>query len=404
MRIEILVDNEDPQIFPLNKSKITIGSHESCEIQLHTDGVSRKHLQVTTEDDKYYVIDQGSTNGTYINEERLVPGRRVEFTSFFPVRLGDKVLITLLSDTDADDLGYSEENFYSKPEASSPGIKRPVQEESDSTRTISLRDLQSVKTEKLVQKRQETVKKRKLAPPPPKKAPLKDRRRMLLVQIFSVALVGAAAYYNFFVLKPEPEVEIKVPLKEIGQVTKVEPMKPFFSQVDKTDLTPLTRFPEMAKEITCTSELELFFCKLYDEKKTKHYGVLQIGTMINSMVDGLPYLELARAMLPKPVVKQGSEISPEQIQKFESDVKYTAMILFLNDLPELSEEMFKGLNLTFSLQITDITTEPQYIAAAVVPGSFISFKERLKDKVHFENARRYGAEAIYFLKDYFTYY
>lgn len=403
MRIEILVDNEDPQIFPLNNSKITIGSHESCEIQLHTDGVSRKHLQVITEDDKYYVVDQGSTNGTYINEERLVPGRRAEFTSFFPVRMGDKVLMTLLSDADASDLGYSDE-LMPKPEASSPSINRPSQQDMDSTRTISLRDLQSVKTVKLVQKREETVKKRKSAPASQKKAPIKDQRRMMMVKFFSLLIVGSAAYYNFVVLKPEPEVA-PAPVKKIGEVLKVQSLKPMFAQVEKADLTPHSRFPEMGKEITCTGDLEAFFCKLYQEKGIKNYGVLQIGTMINSMVDGKAYLERARTMLPRPQPLSGNtELTPEQTLKFENDVAYTAMVLFLNDLPVLDLEMIKDLNLTFSLLITDVNIDPKYIAVAFVPASFNAFKERLKEPTHFEYTKKNGAEAIYFLKNYFTYY
>jgi hypothetical protein len=402
MRIEILVDSEDPQIFPLNKSKISIGSHEGCEVQLQADGVSRKHLQIITEDDKYYVVDQGSTNGSYINEERLVPGRRAEFTSFFPVRLGDKVLVTLLSDAEADDLGYIEESMP-KSEASIPGIKRPKVEEIDSTRNISVKDLQSARTEKLVQKRQETVRKRKTLFPPPKKAPVKDKLRMLMVQIFSVALIGAAAYYNFSMTPPEPDV-VKEPIKKIAEVVKVEPVKPFFPQVEQTDLTPIARFPEMAKAITCTSDLENFFCQLYQEKNIKNFGVLQVGTMINSMIDGISYLDKAREMLPKPLAKQGQVLTQEQLEKFDNDVKYTAMVLFLNDLPELNLEVFKDLKVTFSLLITDITSEPRYIAAAVVPESFNAFKQRLQEPNHFINAQRNGAQSIYFLKDYFTFY
>ena len=101
MRLEVLVVNGDVQVFPLNRPKIIIGSGESSDIVLKTEGVSRKHVFVLVEDDQYYVVDQGSTNGTFINEERLQPGKKVEFTSFFPVRLGENVLLTLLSDDES---------------------------------------------------------------------------------------------------------------------------------------------------------------------------------------------------------------------------------------------------------------------------------------------------------------
>jgi hypothetical protein len=99
-----------------------------------------------------------------------------------------------------------------------------------------------------------------------------------------------------------------------------------------------------------------------------------------------------------------TELTPEQMLKFENDVAYTAMVLFLNDLPVLDLEMIKDLNLTFSLLITDLSIDPKYIAVAFVPASFNAFKERLKEPNHFEYTKKNGAEAIYFLKNYFTYY
>src|SRR5665647_2055045 len=102
MRIEILLGSDDPIIYPLNKPKLIIGSDPACDIVIPGVSVSRKHLVIETERDTFYAIDQGSSNGSYLNEERLVPGRKVEFTSFFPIRLGDNILITLLSNEESE--------------------------------------------------------------------------------------------------------------------------------------------------------------------------------------------------------------------------------------------------------------------------------------------------------------
>ena len=172
MRLEVLVGNSDPQIFPLNRPKILIGSHEGCDIILQADGVSRKHLIVTIEDDNYFVTDQGSVNGSFINDERLVPGRRVEFTSFFPVRIGDNILITLLSDEEASDIGFTSElNNFVKEEISKPAAKPSTSYSSslqDATRAISLKDLQQTKTENLIKKRTESLNKKKSSAQPKK--------------------------------------------------------------------------------------------------------------------------------------------------------------------------------------------------------------------------------------------
>ena len=143
MRIEILVGSKDPITFPLNSSKLTIGTAETCDIVINAHGVSRKHILVTTENDKFFVTDQGSTNGTFINEERLTPGRKTEFTSFFPLRLGDGVLVSLLAD----------EDFQPYDEVFSVSLGNDESNRDESTRVISLKSLNSVNTENLVKRR-----------------------------------------------------------------------------------------------------------------------------------------------------------------------------------------------------------------------------------------------------------
>src|SRR5690606_37483247 len=79
---------------------IKIGRSPDCEIQLLVEGISRSHLHVIHEDGEYYVIDQGSTNGSFINGERLEAGEKAPFNSFFPVKLGFTVYLSLLDQID----------------------------------------------------------------------------------------------------------------------------------------------------------------------------------------------------------------------------------------------------------------------------------------------------------------
>lgn len=98
MRIEITIEGQEPVIYQLLKEKTLVGSGSECDIQVEAEGVSRKHTIIFAIDDSYSVVDQGSTNGSFINEDRLVPGQRADFTSFFPVKLGHLVTMTLLPD------------------------------------------------------------------------------------------------------------------------------------------------------------------------------------------------------------------------------------------------------------------------------------------------------------------
>lgn len=79
-----------PPLPPLRlgaKHPIFIGRHPSCELSIRQDDVSRRHAEVRCEDGSFVLYDLQSTNGTFVNGERLegahrlCPGDRVEVGS-----------------------------------------------------------------------------------------------------------------------------------------------------------------------------------------------------------------------------------------------------------------------------------------------------------------------------------
>lgn len=66
---------------------ICIGRHPSCELPIRQEDVSRRHAEIRYEDGGYALYDLESTNGTYVNNERvdgmrsLRPGDRIEIGS-----------------------------------------------------------------------------------------------------------------------------------------------------------------------------------------------------------------------------------------------------------------------------------------------------------------------------------
>ncbi len=50
---------------------ITIGRAADCQLILEDDYVSTRHARITRTDGGYVVEDLGSTNGTYVNNERI---------------------------------------------------------------------------------------------------------------------------------------------------------------------------------------------------------------------------------------------------------------------------------------------------------------------------------------------
>lgn len=57
--------------FPLNKDHVIIGREVKCAIMLNDNSVSRQHSSITRLAEGYLVKDLGSSNGTYVNGQRV---------------------------------------------------------------------------------------------------------------------------------------------------------------------------------------------------------------------------------------------------------------------------------------------------------------------------------------------
>ena len=55
---------------------VTIGRLKENDIQLPSSTVSGYHAQIVKDGDNYYLVDRGSINGSYLNDQRLVPGEK----------------------------------------------------------------------------------------------------------------------------------------------------------------------------------------------------------------------------------------------------------------------------------------------------------------------------------------
>lgn len=297
MRIEVLVGSEEPLIFPLNSPKFSLGTGENCDVILSASGISRKHLVITSEDDVFYVTDQGSTNGSFINEERLIPGKKTEFTSFFPVRLGDNVLVSLLSDE--EDVGdYS--SIAVPKERTSPRIDLP--ERSDATTVINLKEMRKVKTENLVLERnqkREIRKKNSTA----NKVPVKPKKKPNYVGWLAFLIVAAAGYYNFILLK---NADDKEQVREVGKIVGDAPATAVATSPAETtpppteDLVEESALPKkefvtgLLNNPKCTIDVEIAHCNMFPESKVGEFGVVQVGLSIHVLLDGTPYFEEAK--------------------------------------------------------------------------------------------------------------
>lgn len=394
MRIEVLVDNGEPEIYPLNKNEILLGAGDQCDVIINAHGISRKHLKImTTEDDQYFVIDQGSTNGSFINEERLVPGRRVEFTSFFPVRLGDNVLLTLLSDEESQDFTLRE---FARKESTNPSIKKTEPfPESSSTRVINLNDLKKAKTTELVKKRQATVAKKK---GPPKKEK-KKKSEMFLPSVICGLILAAAVYYH---MNKEADEEIQV-VQEIPQeIPKEIPKEAPNLKIEDLDRISKEKISVLFRDLKCLNPDEKYFCESIPSMNEKMNGVIQSGSAFVFMIEETFWLSKAREMLPHE--KEAKHQSQEVQESFKDETyKVGFMEFLLRQLMTLDPSKLKEK--VFYLAFYDPSSEKPEVTKvmAIKSEAFSKIKSRLSTGA-LRSMKRNGYRIISDIDAYFNYY
>ena len=69
--LRVVGGKQQGKLIPLNVKKFLIGRGEDCQLRPNSDLVSRHHCVFTNDDYTIRLRDLGSTNGTYLNGERL---------------------------------------------------------------------------------------------------------------------------------------------------------------------------------------------------------------------------------------------------------------------------------------------------------------------------------------------
>ena len=106
MEANLLIVKEDgsSQEILLRKSRVVVGRESDCELRIPLPSVSRQHCEFVLEDGKVTVRDLGSSNGTYVNQERV---EESELSAGDLVAVGPAVFALIL-DGEPSDLDVKE--------------------------------------------------------------------------------------------------------------------------------------------------------------------------------------------------------------------------------------------------------------------------------------------------------
>ena len=83
-----LICEETAEVIPLTKFPFYIGSAaDYVDYVMQTEGVSRIHCCINKKEEKYYLSDLNSTNGTYLNFQEVLPGKEKLLSASDEIRI-----------------------------------------------------------------------------------------------------------------------------------------------------------------------------------------------------------------------------------------------------------------------------------------------------------------------------
>lgn len=364
MFIEIANGKDKTRLHRLTKDTSFLGSQADSDICIPDKEVSRKHLTIILENETCFVIDRGSTNGTFINDQKIEPGKKVEWPEFAHLRIGSRVLISLLKDDEVEDYNGNEIT-----------ISLNDQPSQDVTRTISLAELKKVKTEELVRQKVKTKKKMSA-----KKREL-NKRDLKQYIFIALGLMGLIAYDQIENIYSKPEDQAEVPV-----ITRPKKIIKNDNKVKSSLLIEKKILADIFEQPKCQEPAEKQICDMILPPPGENFGVKQISSMYLNYIDATALVDEVKEIL------YGGE---------EADINKLAGILYFYrsfSAPEMSDLIGKD-NLIFVFYANGelrfaMTMKPEY---------YKSLRESIHES-HFLIAKKIGMSVFRYTDDYLTIY
>lgn len=120
------------QVFEVDQAQFDIGRSPDCDLQLPAGKVSRRHARLLLEEDKIYLVDLKSANGTMVGEQKLKPNEPYELELGESFRLGPYELT--LGEPSPDTRRPAPE----EPEAQDDDAEEPPEEAAEEPEPVQL--------------------------------------------------------------------------------------------------------------------------------------------------------------------------------------------------------------------------------------------------------------------------
>lgn len=386
MRLEISIEGSPPLFFPIDKPKLTFGSSRKCDISLPIVGISRNHFEIDRIGDEIFITDLNSTNGTFINDERLEPNKRTKVLVFFKIHIGDHITIALSHDDEKTDSINTalmmKDSSQKKPDDSKKNTSEKAQP-------------------KIEPNRQKEI---KVSSQPQH---IHEKSNQNLKSLLGVLILAAGIFYFYDSSDESSNLALNSPPPTNATTQPVAPVTEVVSEksllIPANEITPKESFSNLLNDIKCTIDLEKYLCDKFSSKISGKFGAIQVGTSLNLLIDGSTYIKDAETILLKR--RTIENLSENERNEFKVNSEKIALALFLQDFPnDFTYSLFtdKKLNIAFYSAPNGAQEELLFIAA-FLPESLMKAKEKMTPST-IKELRRRGVNAVNFLTTYYSHY
>lgn len=318
-KLVVLTGPEEGQEFALTgKGVVFLGRADENDFALEDNSVSRVHVSIAFRDGAYYVKDENSRNGTYLESQKLADKKEVKLTHLDIIRLGVYDLRYLEKDVTEKDIQAkirdatdksrvdissevpempepsrepSEQNIGDKLKKEQSAAPAPQEKEAATALEKKHPDEESTDVEALVAVSETTP------------APKKSRRwfRLILVVFLLSALAAAAYQYRYFILPRDSQQD------PIAKLPK--------------DHVPIDPYAIPSKDLTdSTTDLGSVMTLTQDSPKTDAAILRDFNIFLDVKTEPLPAtIYLGEKRLGVAPLKQNVSVKPGELYTVYAD-------------------------------------------------------------------------------------